>query len=153
MGSSRGVTGNRGTKVFILREGLIHAVIISPCKELQLQKELQLTFYANETTSPLHGRFSREGEHIIEFHPQYFDNPETVTSTVESEHDKTNTLICQFSEFYYQFRHPQSLISLRPSEESTIKRTEKNADTCWIGCPTGDRRSRVRSSCPAPLHS
>ena len=49
-----------------------------------------------------------ECEHIIEFHPQYLNNPETVTSTVESEHDKTNTMICRPSEFYYQPVHPQT---------------------------------------------
>ena len=116
------ILGKKGTKRCIsgeqwnrdLREGFIHAVIISPC----IRNELQLTFYVNETTRDLHGRLSRDGEHIIEFHPQYFNNPETVTSTLESEHDKTNTLICQPSEFYYQSGHPQSLFSLRQSEES-----------------------------------
>ena len=52
------------------------------------------------------------------FHSRYLKNPETVTSTVESEHDKTNTLFCRPSEFYYQSGHPQCLISLRPLEES-----------------------------------
>ena len=37
--------GNSG--IGTSREGLIHAVIISPC----IRKKLQLTFYANETTS------------------------------------------------------------------------------------------------------
>ena len=55
-----------------------------------------MTFYANETTSPLHGRLCRDGE---ETHPQYLNNPETFTSIVESEHDKINTLICRPSEF------------------------------------------------------
>ena len=55
---------------------------------------------------------------MIEFNPQYLNNPETVTSTVESEHDKTNTFICRPSEFYYQPGHPHSWISLRSSEES-----------------------------------
>ena len=64
-----------------------------------IRKELQLTFYANKTTGPLHGRLGRDGEHIIEFHPPYLNNPETVTSTVESEHNKTNTLIYRPSEF------------------------------------------------------
>ena len=58
----------------------MHALIISPF----IRKELQLTFYANETTSLLHDRLSRNGEHIIVFHPQYLNNPETVTSTVEN---------------------------------------------------------------------
>ena len=61
----------------------MHALVISPF----VRKELQLTFYENETVSLLHGRLSREGEHI-EFHPQYLNNPETVTSTAESENDK-----------------------------------------------------------------
>ena len=56
----------------------MHALIISP-----LILQLQLTFYANETTSLLHGRLSRDEEHIIEFHPQYLNNPETGASTVE----------------------------------------------------------------------
>ena len=77
-----------------LREGLMHAFIISPFK----RKELQLTFYANATTHDLHGRLCRNGEHI-ELYLQYLNNSETVTSTVESEHDKTNTLICRPSEF------------------------------------------------------
>ena len=39
--------------------------------------------------------------------------------TIESEHDKINTMTCVASELYYQPGHPQSLISLRgPSEES-----------------------------------
>ena len=76
------------------REGLLHA-LISP-----------FIFYANETTSPLHDRFCRDGE--IEFHRQYFSNAKTVTSTVVSQHDKTNTLICRPSEFYYQPGHRQS---------------------------------------------
>ena len=57
----------------------MHALIISPFK----QKELQLAIYENEATSLLHGRLSRDGEYIIEFHPQYLNNLETVTSTVE----------------------------------------------------------------------
>ena len=53
--------------------------------------------FANETTSLLHGR-CRDGEHIIDFHPQYLNYPESVTRKVESEHDilipdKSNTLI------------------------------------------------------------
>ena len=76
-----------------------------------------MTFYAKETTSPLHGRFCRDGEHIIELHPEYLNNPEAVTSTVESEHDKTNTFICWPSEFC-QYGNPQTLTSLRLSEES-----------------------------------
>ena len=58
-------------------------------------------------------------EHSLDFYPQCFNNPETVTSTVESEHDKTNTMTCAASKLYYQSGHPQSLTSLRrPSEES-----------------------------------
>ena len=34
-----------------------------------------MTFHANLTTSPLHGRLSRDGEHIIEFQSQYVNNP------------------------------------------------------------------------------
>ena len=78
-----------------------------------VRRELQLSFYANETANPVHGRHCREGDHSIEFHPQCFKNPETVTSTVESEHDKTNTMTCTASELYYQPGHPQSLIRLR----------------------------------------
>ena len=58
-----------------------------------------------------------------------------------NEHSwKTNTLICRPSEFYYQPGHPQSLISLRPSEERlTIKRPAKNAGPgkCWMLHPIG----------------
>ena len=78
-----------------------------------VRRELQLSFYANETTSPVHGRPCREGEHRKEFYTQCFKNPETVTSTVESEHDKTSTMTCTASEIYYQPGHPQSLIHLR----------------------------------------
>ena len=56
-----------------------------------VRRELQLSFYANETSSPVHGILCREGERSIEFYPQCFKNPETVTSTPESEHVKTNT--------------------------------------------------------------
>ena len=49
----------------------MRVLIISPFT----RKKLQLTFYANETTSPLHGRLCRDGEHIIDFHPQYLHNP------------------------------------------------------------------------------
>ena len=73
--------------------------------------------FSNETISPLHGR-CRDGEHIIDFRPQYLNYPESVTSTAESEHDRSNTLICPPSEVYYQPWHPQCLICLRPSEES-----------------------------------
>ena len=59
-----------------------------------VRRELQLSFYANETTSPVHGIPCGEGERSIEFYPQCFKNPETVTSTVESEHDITNTMTC-----------------------------------------------------------
>ena len=75
------------------------------------------------------------GEHSIDFYPQCFNNPETVMSTVESEHDKTNTMTCAASKFYYQSGHPQSLISLRrPSKESLdpwlpIKCTAKTDQT------------------------
>ena len=70
------ISVSRRTKRFIsgeqsnryLREGLMYALLISPFT----RKELQLTFYAKETTSPLHGRLCRDGEHIVEFHPQYF---------------------------------------------------------------------------------
>ena len=54
-------------------------------------RELQLSFYANET-SLAHGIPCREGESTIKFYPQCFKNPEMVASTVESEHDKTNTM-------------------------------------------------------------
>ena len=83
----------------------------------------------------VHGRPCKEEEHSIAFYPQCFNNPETATSTVESEHDKTNTMICAASELYYQSGHPQSLTSLRrPSEESLdpwlpIKRTAKTDQT------------------------
>ena len=70
----------------------MHVLIISPF----IRKELQLMFYANETTSLLHGRLCRD----VELQPDYFNNPETVTSIVESEHDKTNKLICRPSEFF-----------------------------------------------------
>ena len=36
----------------------MRALKISPF----IRKELQLTFYANETTGPLHGRVCRDGE-------------------------------------------------------------------------------------------
>ena len=49
---------------------------------------------------------------------EYLNNPETVTSTVELDHNKTNTLNCRPSEFCYQ--PGQRLISLRLSEESRI---------------------------------
>ena len=52
----------------------MHALIISPF----IRKELQLAIYANDATSLLHGRLSRDGEYIIEFHPQYLNNLETV---------------------------------------------------------------------------
>ena len=42
-------------------------------------------------------------------HPSIY-NPETVTSTAESEYDKTNTMTCATSELYYQPWHPRSLI-------------------------------------------
>ena len=85
----------------------MRALIISPF----IRKELQLTFYANETTSPSHGRLCIHGE----LHPHYLNNPETVTSTVESEYDKTNTLICRPSEVFISLGR---MFSLRPSEES-----------------------------------
>ena len=95
----------------------MHALITSPF----IRRELQLPFYANETTSPVYGRYCREGEHSIDFYLQCFNNPETVMSTAESEHDKTNTMTCVTSELYYQSGHPQSLLSLRrPSEEVWI---------------------------------
>ena len=81
-----------------------------------VRRELQLSFYANKTTSPVHGIPCREGERSIEFYPQCFKNPETVTSTVESEHDKTYTMTCTARELSYQPLHPQSLVRLcRPS--------------------------------------
>ena len=108
----------------------MHAMIISPF----IRKELELTFYVNETTSLWHGRLSRDGEHIIEFHPQYLTRD-------GYEHSwKTNTLICRPSEFYYQPGRPQSLISLCPSEERlTIKHQPKNAEhgNCWMLHPIG----------------
>ena len=76
------------------------------------RRELQLSFHANETTSPVHGRPCRVGEHSIMFYPQCFNSPKTVTSTVESEHDKTNTMTCTASELYYQPGHPLGLIRL-----------------------------------------
>ena len=83
-----------------------------------------LLLYFNAFRRPRHKRGPCRTfvlKYIIELHPQYLNNPETVTSTVESEHDKTNTLICRPSEFYYQPGHPQRLISLRPSEESCCR--------------------------------
>ena len=59
-----------------------------------VRRELQLSFYANETTGPVHGVPCREGERSIEFYPQCFKKPRDVTITVESEHDKTNTMTC-----------------------------------------------------------
>ena len=41
----------------------MHALIISPF----IQKELQLTFYANETTSTLHCSICSDGEHILKY--------------------------------------------------------------------------------------
>ena len=58
-------------------------------------------------------RFSHGEAHIIEFHPQYFNNPETVTSTVESEHDKINTSICLLSEFYYHSAMSNQFLPVR----------------------------------------
>ena len=62
---------------------------------------------------------------LIEFYPQYLNNPETVSSTVESEHDKTNTLIYRSSEFNYQPGHPQSESVGR--KWLTVKRTTETA--------------------------
>ena len=78
-----------------------------------VRRELQMSFYANGTTSPVHGIPCREGERSIEFYPQCFKNPETVTSTAESEHVKTNTMTCTARELFYQPWHPQSLVRLR----------------------------------------
>ena len=69
------ILGDRGTKGFIYGkqenrypwEGIMHVLIISPF----IRKEQQLTFYANET-STLHGRLSRDREHIYyRFHPDH----------------------------------------------------------------------------------
>ena len=95
---------------------LIHAVIISPF----IRKELQLTFYANETISPLHGRLSKDGKHIIDFHPQHVNNPETVTGTVESEHDKTNI---------FDLSAQRILLSVRASAKSDQSASVKRK---WI---------------------
>ena len=46
----------------------MHALIISTF----IRRELQLSFYANETSRPVHGRPCR-GEHTIEFYPEYFN--------------------------------------------------------------------------------
>ena len=46
-----------------------------------VRRELQLSFYANEITSPVHGIPCRE-ERSVEFYSQCFKNPETVTSKV-----------------------------------------------------------------------
>ena len=78
-----------------------------------VRRELQLSFYANKTTCPVHGIPCREGECSIELYLQCFENPETVTSTVESEHDKTNTMTCTAHELCYQPWHPQSQVRLR----------------------------------------
>ena len=79
--------------------------------------------------------------HIIEFHPQYLKDPETIKRTVESEHDKTNTIICRHSECNYQPGHPKGLISPRPSEESgslaNIKCAAKDAGPGKMRSPTG----------------
>ena len=64
----------------------MHALIISPF----IRRQLQLSFYANETTNPVHGRPWIEGEQSIDFYPQCFNNPETITSTFESTHDKAS---------------------------------------------------------------
>ena len=102
------------------------------------RRELQLSFYANETTCTVHLVHERpctEEEHNIGFYLQCFNNPERVTSTVKSEYYKTNTISCAASELYYQPGHPQSLTSLsRPSEESLdpwlpIKCTAKTDQT------------------------
>ena len=82
----------RGTREQVPSECLMRALISSPF----IRKELQLTFYANETTSLLYGRICRDDE----LHPQYLNNPETVKSTVESVCDKTNILICRPSEVF-----------------------------------------------------
>ena len=87
----------------------MYTLIISPF----VLRELQLSFYANKTTSPVHSRPCRERERSIEFYPQCFKNPKTVTNTVESGHDKTNKITCTASELYYQPGHPQSLIRFR----------------------------------------
>ena len=65
------ILGKRVKKRFIFgkqgnsyhRKDLMHALVISPF----IRKKLQMTFYANETTSPLHCRPCRDGEHILEF--------------------------------------------------------------------------------------
>ena len=45
-----------------------------------VRRELQLSFYANESTGPVHGIPCREGVRSIEFYPQCFKNPETLRS-------------------------------------------------------------------------
>ena len=58
---------------------------------------------------------------VVDFaETEYLNNTETVTSTVELDHDKINTLNCRPSEFCYQPGHPQRLISLHLSEENRI---------------------------------
>ena len=110
----------------------MHALMISAFT----QRELQLSEAGFH--SRVHGRPCKE-EHSIDIYPQCFNNPETVTSTVESEHNKTNTMTCAASKLFYQPGHPQSLTSLRrPSEESLdpwlpMKRTAKTDQTGRIG--------------------
>ena len=128
-------------------------LIVSPF----IRKELQLTFYANAATRPLHGRPCRDGEHIIEFHPQYLNKPETVTSTVESEHNKTKPTHCSVGPANF-------IISLGIRSVWSVPVRQKKVDiSLTISCTAkaagpGNSvrcvvrlmfRSRVRSSGPA----
>ena len=76
----------------------MHALKINPF----IRRDMQLSFYANETTSPVHGKACRGEEHSIDFYPQCFNNPGTGTSPDESEHDKTKIMTCVHSVLYYQ---------------------------------------------------
>ena len=81
----------------------------------------------NETTGHVHGKLYREGEDIIEFHPQYFNNHKTVTSTVELEHSKTN---------HNDSVRPANCSLRHPSEGLNMSLPIKGTESIGLGgCP------------------
>ena len=126
-----------------------------------IRRELQLSFYANETTSPVHGRPCIEGEHSIDFYPQCFNNPETVTSTVESVHDETNTMTCAASRLILSAREfaksDQSSSSIRRKFGSVVTHKAHGEDsdqTGWMLSLSGNSdHLHVVDFCHAPAYS
>ena len=105
----------------------MHALIISPF----IWRDLPLSFYANETTSSLHGRPCRD------LYPQCFNNPETVTtvtSRVESEHNKTNTTTCALSEYIISLsiRKVWSVFVVHQKKGTHIAHSEDSDQTGWM---------------------